>query len=85
MLIRLYPLHQQSPNLTIIHRERRQEVPDTQEVFRYNQSDAIIVVEIIARVELTDNQEAIRYVNLKLAGALMHWLLSCVTDSSSTN
>jgi len=46
---------------------RRQEVPDTQEVFRYNQSDAIIVVEVIARVEHTDNREAIRFIFNELA------------------
>jgi len=46
---------------------RRQEVPDTQEVFRYNQSDAAIVIEVIARVEYTDNQEAVRFIFNELA------------------
>jgi len=47
--------------------ERRQEVPDTQELFRYSQSDVIIVIEVIARVEPTDNQEAVRFIFNELA------------------
>jgi hypothetical protein len=52
--------------LTVIRRDRRQEVPDTQEVFRYDQSDAVIVVEVIARVEPTDTQQAVMCVDSKL-------------------
>ena len=66
----------------ILCRNRYQEVPDTQEVFRYNRSDALIVVEVIQRVEPTDNHEAVRYLN----STLRHTAISsAIADSSSTN
>jgi hypothetical protein len=46
--------------LTFTPRSWVQEVPDTQEVFRYTQSDALIIIEVLLKVEPEDGEEPIK-------------------------
>jgi hypothetical protein len=46
--------------LTFLTSSWVQEVPDSQEVFRYNESNAIIVIEVLQKVEPQDGDAPVR-------------------------